>query len=338
MSVSSVTVKHDDWTASVTDEKRTYTGTLIVQVSSRSDGPEVVVAGCTVSLGDTYALGNDSDSDAICTSLDPKPVGGTGKLWHVAVKYETQDGESESGQDVNGNPTNNPLEFRDEVEVNWNTYSVPVEKAIFREGFVGDALIKRPVDSEGPVHNSVFVPFDPPLERDMSRLVLRVTRYHAAFPIATAILYKDAINSDVFTVNKVPQQLGEFQVPKYAAKMRPITGVWTTVNDYDVWRTTYEVEIDFEYGWRPQVVDRGVCARAAAGDPNGRGGIISPSEIVEGVPQVRRMLDAEGFPIAEPVLLNGDGQPLADNEEPVYLTWSVYSRELPFDFLGIWNP
>ena len=61
---------------------------------------------------------------------------------------------------------------------------------------------RRAPGSSGAVHNSAFTVYDPPLERDDSRLILRVTKHLAAFPWTDARKYKDVVNSDQFTINK----------------------------------------------------------------------------------------------------------------------------------------
>jgi hypothetical protein len=90
-----------------------------------------------------------------------------------------------------------------------------------------------------------------------------------------------------------------------------------------------------EETWEFKILDRGFCARAMLGDPDGHGGAIyedSRAFVEEMAPQ-RRLMDSDGLPLSEPVLLNGDGQPLdqykdpANVKEPVYATWYYYRSQ-----------
>ena len=69
-------------------------------------------------------------------------------------------------------------------------------------------------------------------------------------------------------------------------------------------------------------------------DPDGRGGMISANDLVNGTAPVRRLLDIDGTPISEPVLLDGKGGVLGDKKDPVYITYAKY-LEVPFAPLGL---
>ena len=56
-----------------------------------------------------------------------------------------------------------------------------------------------------------------------------------------------------------------------------------------------------------------------------------------GTPAQRRIMDPNGMPITEPILLNGNGQPLKLGDPPVYVTWSIYP-EVDFRILNDFIP
>lgn len=348
MGVVSVTELFDEQTGLETvGFQREYTTPYHVEVDDPNDGPQVVVdANGLPVIGNQYTgVGNDVDLAAYCVSLTPSRVPGDRLLWKVIAKWTTIPGPGLGGEgsgsrkvkvkDDGETPTDNPLEFRPDIEVTTAQFTSPVERAKYISGFSAAINQFRAPDSFGPVVNSALTVYDPPLERDDSRMVVRITRYKSAFPWADAEKYKDAVNSDDFTIDKPGIMVRTFK--KYTCKLSPITGSYELVNGDHFWNVTYEFHVNNEYpgiGWRVQVVDRGVVVSAREGDPNGRGGTISASDIVAGTPQVRRLVDAGGMPITEPVLLNGSGQPLNPGSPPVYIVYAIYP-EHPFAALGM---
>jgi len=69
-----------------------------------------------------------------------------------------------------------------------------------------------------------------------------------------------------------------------------------------------------------------VMPRRAAGDPDGKGSTISPGDLVAaGLPTNAIMQDTNGIPLSEPVLFDGNGQPLKTGPQarPVVLVYNV---------------
>ena len=188
----------------------------------------------------------------------------------------------------------------------------------------------------GPVTNSALVPYNPPLERNATRIQLRYSKNVAEYPQQAAAQFHRAVNDEAVTFDFKYQKL-KFAIEPYTAQCVSINGAFSEANGTKFWRVTWELLIDDEFGFREKVVDRGLHARAMYGDPDGRGGFITSTEGDQ--LRWRRITDKAGNPVAEPVLLNGNGQPLpipADGSpiEPVFLTYSIY-RELPFWMIGI---
>ncbi len=103
-------------------------------------------------------------------------------------------------------------------------------------------------------------------------------------------------------------------------------------NDDVFWEIEATIAVDSVFGWRPELLDRGMQARAMVGDPDGRGGTISSGDIEDGQPELRAITDFDGRPIQQPVLLDGKGQPLKADEQAVYLTYE-HPNERAFDDL-----
>jgi hypothetical protein len=322
--------------------QREYVTVYHVTTNDQNDGPQIVVdADGLPVIGNQYTgVGNDEDLNAYCVSLTPTRVPGSLYLWRVVAKWTTipgpgLGGEGSASRKIKVNkdldePTDDPIEFHDEMEVSSASYTAPVEKAKYIDGFHSNVENFRAPNSLGPVINSALAVYDPPIEKDDTRMVVRVTRNLRIFPWNDAKKYRDAVNSDTFTINRVAAN-HTFQ--PFTCKITSIQGTFQITNGVPNWKVTYEFQVK-EETWRYEVVDRGVVAGAREGDPNGRGGTISASDIVTGVPQVRRMTDPSGLPITEPVLLDGNGQPKAPEADTVYITYAIYN-EYPFAALGI---
>ena len=323
--------------------QREYVTVYHVTTNDQNDGPQIVVdADGLPVIGNQYTgVGNDVDLNAYCVSLTPTRVPGSLYLWRVVAKWTTVPGPGAGGEGsgsrrirVNKDgdaPTDDPFEFQDEVEVTSTQFTEPVDKAIYISGFFGAVAEARQPNTESAIINSALTVLDPPLERDASHMVIRITTNKDSFPFADAEQYRDAVNSDAFTINKPGIMNRTFQ--KYTCKLQPIQGVYQIINGINVWRVTYEFHVN-KKTWRVEVLDRGVAVSYREGDPNGRGGTVAIADLVEGVPRVRRLLDSTGMPITEPVLLNGAGKLNSPTLPPVYIKYAVYD-ELPFAALGM---
>lgn len=360
MAVTDVELHWNGATGSWTRERREYTAVYLVRTNSALDGPQTIIDYFYTNrltnpilrvLGDSYAYGNDNDPWAYCTKIDPQRESRTAKLWQVVLGFETR-AEEENGRDKNGDPTNNPLEYFTELEISKAQFQRAVEKA-----YNLTALPGRPVNTLGPVTNSAGTTFDPPLMRDDSHLVLRITKYMDHFPEAHARQFQDGINSKKWTLWLEFQQFIMVFI-RHEAKLQNLGGSFHArlVQEGNkaprlvrYWKNTYEIH-QRDGGWIEEVVDRGLHARAEIGDPDGRGGLVgfkadgSAMDSVEfaaafpaGTPCKRRLKDAWGENIDEPVLLDGKGQPLACGAPPVYIKYRTL-KEFPFDALGISDP
>lgn len=322
MAVTSVVPLFEDQTGEWSRKaSHTYTSAYHCQTDDIDDGPETVMGALGLSVNDTYAIGNDSDPLSFLQKATPTRVPGKPTLWKVVANWGPA-----TSQKSDGSPTDNPEEYRDEWDISTTSVSRPVEEAHLRV----NALPDRAVDSFGPVINSAGVRFDPPLERDTSLLQIRITKHKATFPVAH-LAYQDAVNSDAFTLSTSGFSLS---VPLYAAKLG-FSGSLQFQNQTSYWKVVYELLIDFQFGWRANVLDRGLEAAAKEGYENGHGGTFLAADLDAGKPKLRRILDVQdGNPITTPVRLDGNGK-VADPEGlDVYITYSIY-QEKPFAALGL---
>lgn len=160
------------------------------------------------------------------------------------------------------------------------------------------------VDVEGNnVVNSAGDPFDPPAQRDRSRSTMTIVRNEASFDQNTADALADCVNSDIF----MGAQPGNAKVMPISAKcvFDPIAGLY--------WTVTYKFAFN-KNGWQASILDAGLRQ-------------IDPST------QKLAQILVEGTPATTPVPLS-NGVVLAQNAEPVYLSFSPYS---PIDFATTFN-
>jgi len=158
-------------------------------------------------------------------------------------------------------------------------------------------------DRDGkPIRNTVEQPFDPPVEKDESRLVLVYSRNEAYFPVALAEQYMDAINSDTFCGR-----------PAGHVKCQNINATKQFENGTAFYATRYEFHFNGK-GWDKEILNRGTRYRLEAGGPY-----------------------VHLTPGLEPILLKANGTKLPDGSDPAaadYVTAKVYDK-LPFSVFNI---
>lgn len=163
------------------------------------------------------------------------------------------------------------------------------------------------IDASGKVvDNSAGSTVDPANEAEVSDPVMIYVRNEATFNAPQAISYKDAVNSDPFTIR------GGYIIPVGQAKMRGIAGVPQKENGIDFYRVTYRVT------FRPYLTN----TLNSIVDDNGipiAGNIsawmtpyLDQGTMRKGIGSqlVIAINDDAGRPITEPRKLNGLGQPL----------------------------
>jgi hypothetical protein len=243
-----------------------YTRTFLVRTDTNTDEASVIFAHASCpNVGDVYPY----DADAFCT--DVRPVQHKAKtVWRVTARYSTE-------YELSDNPLN------DAAEIEWNTE--PRQKAFWKDRD-GNAIL-----------NSAGDYYDPPVEGDDSRWVATVSKNLAAVP-AWTLTYKDATNSDQFTLDGLTIAIG-------VAKLSRIRiSKWQERNDIDFRVVTFSIAID-ENGWAAELLDQGFreldgCTGAGSGSGSGSGS----GECDEGRVHIT---DKNGDPVVSPVPLDGNG-------------------------------
>lgn len=309
--------------------------------NSASDGPQKAIAYAETNIaayGSSYAIGNDARPSALLKTWEARREPGSIEHWIATAVF--RDPDPDEDRDEDGDPTANPLDMRPVFDVQTVQRSIPVDKALYKGGYTGVANTKLTGANRRPICNSAFAVFDPPPEAEQATWTARIERNFTAFDCDAVPM--NAINSDqiVFnyrgikkTIKKYCGRLQNFQAQPlhhevYGDYVKVILSIAVLDDDVNTW----------EY----LILDRGFSARAMLGDPDGHGGAIyedSRAFVEEMAPQ-RRLMDADGLPLSEPVLLNGDGQPLdqykdpANVKNPIYGKWWYY-KEQPWSAWGI---
>lgn len=158
------------------------------------------------------------------------------------------------------------------------------------------------VDLDGaPIVNSAGDPFDPPVTRRKSTGVLTVVRNERTYNDAIASEYRDSVNEfDFFDLAPGTVRFSDISAESsYSA----------SIGEYFV--VTYEFEHNPE-GWDPSVLDRGLRKLNAS-------------------TLTREQILIQGSLATSPVLLDGEGQPLAEDRvasgEAIFLDFKAYRKK-----------
>ena len=309
-----------------------YTAIYRVQTDDPLDQAQTLLLWAQVNiapLGSPYVYAGDTAAsvarlDRIRAERDP----GSTVVWNLIFDYTTP--QDEDGEDEDGDPTLDPLKFRPRISMQTVQYTRPVHKAMFLGGFHGHAARAIPRGELSAPMSSLIVPYNPLPEMDDSRVVLSIEKNVATVNGNEVGGLANLVNKNTFTIDKFGFRM---VFEEFTVKTRDWDVQLRRQNGIDFW----EVKMSMDYkqnGWEEELLDIGVLGRRTDGDPDGRGGTISYYDCppVPGVPVVDRLVDSDETPISDPVLLDGDGQPLdlaAEPVKPVYGKWLYYT---PYDY------
>ncbi len=314
-------------------EERSYKAVWLVEVDDPQDDQVIVMAVLAGYLGQPWVgLGTGVDLEALCKGLSASRVAETRLFWLVEGNWETPPRDQDNND---GETSDDPDDWRDRVDVAAAKFSAPMERA----KIITDLpMIGRPSGSFGPVVNAAKEVYDPPPEKEDSHRIYRITRAMKKFPAMLLDEYENAINSEKVTLKK--DGLKRTFEP-LTLKLEPAVSSLQYHRKQDGTDVAYYwVPFEFHHkkaGWRFEIVNRGFNRRGAGGDPDGRGGTISPSDLLasNGSPHMRRIVDSDDNPLG-PTLLDLNGQPVTGAKDATYLVYAGYD-ELPFGKLGIWS-
>lgn len=328
-------------TGELSAKKVSYGAAWMVEVSSELDDQPIILNALRPGLGTLFNWGLGFDLQASLQSLSCTRVPDSRLWWLVEGNWESIENENDQEQrDEQGNSSDDPLDWRDRVERGAAKFTAPVEKAVLLTDLSG---IGRAENSEGPVVNAAGDIFDPPIEVEEAHGIYRVTRNMRDFPTELADEYENAINKESYTI-RLPGMKKTFK--PFTLKAEPIVGQLQyhpqkNGNVFAYWSVTSELHHN-KKTWLHEPLNRGFNRRQAAGDPDGRGGTISNTDLVgpdgkpNGKPGKALMTDAEDNPTG-PNNLDLNGQPLPPTAPPVYLKYRCYAA-LPFSKLNkIWG-
>lgn len=316
---------------SAANARRTYNANYVVETDDASTSPKAVELyfKTTSSLpwyGRTWKWSGttaDKDTTAICNKFEvnyrPKSAG----VFDVKVSFEPQDSESQRQQpNEDGDLSDDPEEWQETISISYTQLVVPAEKSIFR-GFNPQAIV-NPWLAAGDVRapcDSALVPFDPPPEKIVPITVIRFGKWVAG--IDQERPYQGTINNDRYTIDKQRKYLFVEIVQPFCGLIKNVGGHVEFINGDFWWKREVELWIN-PLTWIDEYVDKGFHTRIMPGDPKAGGGTYSSTDIELFEPTALKMLDVNGKSITAPTLLNGNGQPLKDPKNPVFLKWQNY--------------
>lgn len=339
MAVVSVRVKNVTGKAtgrSVFDAKREYAATYIVTTDSSNEDPVGILNYFQTTptlpwIGTTFSYLNNFQTQVVCTDVS---VGerekGSSNVWLTTATFSPVKSDDDDENDKpNGEKSKDPLDWHDEIDVSYHPITVPVTKAIYRGASNGAVSFYLKEGSEGPVRDSAGVAFDPPYETELYIKVLRITKKVPLIFGNTGIVddqnttLENSVNSTQVRINKSDYG-AVFYIPPYRGLLMPYQSSFQFANGKKYWNTTVEVHIH-PISWRREFLDEGKYRGVEPGEPDGRGGTFSQTEIMAGMGKKLAIKDKLGNWIKS--LLNGRGQPLPDTEQPVFLKYSVYPEK-----------
>jgi hypothetical protein len=253
----------------------------------------------------------------------------TGSVEHWQVICECSTLEPQDKEDDEGNPTEDPIDWRYDISCSTQLFQVPAWS-----GWNVDVMNGVPANTFGPIRNSANIVYDPPLMREIPETVLRISGNAWEFWAAILMVNAGSINQfEIAWSNLLCEKYG-FVAQSFAPYCVHCTAVgadYRVENGYRFWKYTFEFHmrtpadsVNPQDGFLETILDRGITRAAGSGDPDGKGGIISPSDILEGMAPATAVRDIEDRRIPETVLFDGKGQPLIDLTKPVYFRWRIH--------------
>ncbi len=291
--------------------KRTYVRMFRVLCDSLADGPLTALSAPGVPRAFApYVFGNEHDDYALCRNVTAERAQAASLYWFVEARYETPEprergNESAGTGSEKAGQNENPLLMLPEV-------STSLEK--FREliYWVYDPLADNKIQ---PCRNSAKQVFDPPPEKDSSRLILSITRNESIgtnHPFID-VNYADAVNADTFW--GCAAGVWKCQGITSARETKQLAN--GTTLPYLKCAYKFEARPD----WDLQILDAGAFYFANAFDTR----TAPPND-------KRIQFQLKGSPITGP--LNGNGERLPDGANPVFLPLRPY-RRIPFGPLAL---
>lgn len=321
MTVLSADKIHDGWQGQQDPGGSSdFTVLYLVKVDDREDGPLTILDSSLIpDINDSYSVGNDVDSGLICKRRIPRPRGGL--LWEVTLVFgppkAPEEDEPTDGLDEDGEPTDNPLLERPTIRVN----SVHRTRPALRGTYLGNNGVVNKVMTIGQFYtpkNSAGEPFDPPFEDDDPYLAISYSRNIEVLPLTDWLPFYKAANAGDFVINRPNFQ---FTCEEATAKMNSFGADERIRNGIIYFRFSWTVWWRPE-GWDEEFPDLSYNRRAINLQDAADDGSTLPST-ANFPAQKRQILDDQNRPLQAPSRLNGDGAPLAQDADDVYMKYRI---------------
>ena len=304
----------------------------------------------------TFRYGDREDAFSWCKEVSPSRIPGSAHHWAVTCSYSpAEEQPPQERPDEDGQPTDNPMDWRYEISSGTQFYQVPVWKAwnvdAMPVGGTG-AGYKRGANTLGPVHNSAGVVYDPPLMREVPETVIRISGNLLEF--WAAILQVNAGTINPFALswsNRMKESYGfhEQSFQPHCVLCSSVTTDYRSENGIRYWRYTFEFRlrtpadsVNPQDGFLETLLDRGFTRLANVDAPDLTGDVYYAGDFKEGMAQGEAVRGVDGQRVPEMMLLNGHGQPLTASDTftapPVYFRWRIHPyaefKGLPLDIFA----
>ena len=298
------------------DAKISYTTTWQVLTTDPLEAPwDVATASGLPRMGEIWKQGSKYDPNVVVTKIEPRRAkeDQSHVYWHVVFSYSPPSLGMGTGTTTVGDPSDDPLKWHDEIEVDFNQFSKANQRAFYEGGFLGGPMGGTPIGKLIPVVNSLGVRYTTPLEGDVSNVVVRITKNRLDYPIHLEH-FVDKLNSEPFTIDKAFFYRFVKPAKKHECKCQGISSRFIFENNINYWKTT----VTLEYGnWIDEVLDEGIYeADIEEGQERPDGSTVTGQQIPAKSTFVdfKVIVDALGMPMTDPVPLDGKGKPLTKDE------------------------
>ncbi len=344
MTIDSVTQMRDEGNSlSVGMKSRSTSTKYKVKCSGGSNASRLIEIEAhflaTTSLpypGRSYSFGGETNALLVCDGLDIKQAGKSNELYFASAKYK----QVESQEEDQPSPDTDPEDWSPRMRVRNVTYSEIPETAIYRSGLTGDAATIISAGDEVHISNSAFKRLKDVKPKEITGRAITITRwYSSTTPLAIdqATFPEDVVNSTLVYLTASGMKI---KLEALSARLGKFTSEPTTIAGKKCLEITCEI-IQKPQGsvnptWRDVYLDIGTEPLAITGRADGKGGTITGTDVSTTKATHRPLATKFGDPLSEPVLFNGDGEPLTEAQinlgERVLLT---YGDDNEIAFLGI---
>lgn len=344
-----VTDRSLHWNGSTGEQKSagvSYVAYYLVHTNSASDQTKVILDYFLANgpwIGDSYSFANDSDTSAFCNSIQPRKPNDADMTWVVEVKYESLS-EDEEKPDSNGQPTTNPLEWRNDYSISKTSIQVPVWQAKYLGIFTATGV--QVGNPDGWVVGDIMLPsntcgepLNPPLEKPEPVRVIRISEIMSLYPTPVSDQLYNTVNDIDYDIPLPFTQGGAIKVKKYAGLISDFGGRFFFQNGF-FWEVQLEIQQKLNDDWVDKVPNIGLCAGVQygsamgiyAGPGNTAAAWPSGAEArhgAAGIPAKRVVKDAFGERFAEPILLDQLNNPIETNnpKDARYIHYMKYETD-----------